>query len=139
MSGLNRPLLGAVAVVASIGMSLAATSPAGAQANSAVLFQNVRIFDGKNSALSAPSSVLVRNGKIEKISAATISAADAQVIDGGQRVLMHLLAPNYRPQQVTDDLASFWRNTYPVVRKELRGRYPRHPWPEDPLSANPKK
>jgi ATP-dependent helicase HrpB len=51
------------------------------------------------------------------------------------KVLLHLLAPNYRPQQVTDDLASFWANTYPVVRKELRSRYPKHAWPDDPLSA----
>ena len=50
-------------------------------------------------------------------------------------VLLHLLAPNYRPQQVTDDLASFWANTYPQVRKELRARYPKHAWPDDPLTA----
>ncbi len=52
-------------------------------------------------------------------------------------LLLHLLAPNRRPQQVTDDLASFWQNTYPQVRKELRGRYPKHAWPEDPLTAQP--
>ncbi|TWU60992.1 ATP-dependent RNA helicase HrpB [Crateriforma conspicua] len=46
-----------------------------------------------------------------------------------------LLAPNGRPQQLTDDLASFWKNTYPQVRKDLRGRYPKHHWPEDPLTA----
>lgn len=51
------------------------------------------------------------------------------------RVLLELLAPNYRPQQVTDDLASFWTNTYPQVRKELRARYPKHAWPEDPRDA----
>ena len=50
-------------------------------------------------------------------------------------ILLHLLAPNHRPQQVTDDLRSFWENTYPVVRKELRRRYPKHAWPEDPWSA----
>ena len=55
----------------------------------------------------------------------------------GCRVLLHLLAPNYRPQQVTDDLASFWANTYPQVRKELRARYPKHAWPEDPWNAPP--
>jgi ATP-dependent helicase HrpB len=60
-----------------------------------------------------------------------------RVAAGRVRVLLHLLAPNYRPQQVTDDLASFWLNTYPQVRKELRARYPRHAWPEDPLSAEP--
>jgi ATP-dependent helicase HrpB len=62
-----------------------------------------------------------------------------RVAGGRVRVLLHLLAPNYRPQQVTEDLASFWANTYPVVRKELRARYPRHAWPEDPLSAVPER
>jgi ATP-dependent helicase HrpB len=57
------------------------------------------------------------------------------VARGKVPVLLHLLAPNYRPQQVTDDLAGFWENTYPDVRKELRARYSKHPWPEDPLSA----
>jgi ATP-dependent helicase HrpB len=54
-------------------------------------------------------------------------------------VLLHLLAPNQRPQQVTDDLSSFWKNVYPRIRKELRARYPKHAWPEDPLSATPQK
>ena len=52
-------------------------------------------------------------------------------------LVLHLLAPNHRPQQVTDDLASFWASAYQEVRKELRGRYPKHHWPEDPLSAPP--
>ena len=61
---------------------------------------------------------------------------DTPRIAGGRvKVLLHLLAPNYRPQQVTDDLASFWRTTYAVVRKELRARYPKHSWPDDPLNA----
>lgn len=62
-----------------------------------------------------------------------------RVAGGRVKVLMHLLAPNYRPQQVTDDLASFWANTYPVVRKELRVRYPKHAWPEDPMTAEPQR
>jgi ATP-dependent helicase HrpB len=62
-----------------------------------------------------------------------------QVAGGRVRVLLHLLAPNYRPQQVTEDLASFWANTYPQVRKELRARYPKHAWPEDPLTASPER
>jgi ATP-dependent helicase HrpB len=57
------------------------------------------------------------------------------VAGGRVRVRLHLLAPNGRPQQVTDDLAGFWERTWPEVRKELRGRYPKHPWPEDPLAA----
>ncbi len=52
-------------------------------------------------------------------------------------VVLHLLAPSYRPQQVTSDLASFWRDAYHVVRKDLRLRYPKHSWPEDPLQAKP--
>ncbi len=62
-----------------------------------------------------------------------------RVAGGRVRVLLHLLAPNYRPQQVTEDLASFWANTYPQVRKDLRARYPKHAWPEDPLSAAPER
>ncbi|MCU0241068.1 MAG: ATP-dependent helicase HrpB, partial [Vicinamibacteria bacterium] len=54
-----------------------------------------------------------------------------------QPVVFDLLAPSGRPVQTTSDLGSFWQRTYPEVRKELRGRYPRHPWPEDPLSAEP--
>lgn len=48
---------------------------------------------------------------------------------------IHLLSPAQRPVAVTQDLASFWKNAYAEVRKDLRGRYPRHPWPEDPLTA----
>jgi ATP-dependent helicase HrpB len=52
-------------------------------------------------------------------------------------VVLHLLAPNGRPQQVTTDLASFWKDVYHVVRKDLRVRYPRHAWPDDPANAPP--
>lgn len=58
-----------------------------------------------------------------------------RVARGRVPVLLHLLAPNNRPQQITDDLASFWKNGYPQVRKDLRGRYPKHAWPEDPMTS----
>jgi len=58
-----------------------------------------------------------------------------KLVQGRVPVLIHLLSPARRPVQVTRDLASFWANTYFEVRKDLKGRYPRHPWPENPLTA----
>ena len=54
----------------------------------------------------------------------------------GEPIRVHLTAPNNRPQQQTRDLASFWRESYPMIRKELRGRYPKHAWPETPTKAD---
>jgi ATP-dependent helicase HrpB len=54
-------------------------------------------------------------------------------------ILLHLLSPAQRPVQVTSDLASFWANGYAIVRKDLRGRYPKHYWPEDPTQAEPSR
>lgn len=62
-----------------------------------------------------------------------------RVAGGRVPVLLHLLAPNHRPQQVTQDLASFWANTYPEVKRELKRRYPKHAWPDDPLTAMPER
>jgi ATP-dependent helicase HrpB len=56
---------------------------------------------------------------------------------GGQPVLLHLLSPAGRPMQVTADLAGFWVRGYPEVKKDLKGRYPKHSWPDDPLQARP--
>lgn len=64
--------------------------------------------------------------------------AETPRLGGGRSpVIFELLAPNGRPVQTTSDLRSFWERTYPEVRRELRARYPKHPWPEDPWRAKP--
>ena len=64
-------------------------------------------------------------------------AATPRIAGGRLGVKLHLLSPAQRPVQVTQDLASFWANTYAEVKKDLKGRYPKHYWPDDPLIAEP--
>jgi ATP-dependent helicase HrpB len=66
-------------------------------------------------------------------------AETPRIAAGRVPVLLHLLGPNFRPVQVTQDLRSFWNTTYAQVRKDLRGRYPKHSWPEDPWKAAPER
>jgi len=66
-------------------------------------------------------------------------ADSPRVMRGTVTVTMHLLSPARRPVQVTQDLAGFWRSSYFDVRKDLRGRYPKHAWPEDPTTAVAKR
>jgi ATP-dependent helicase HrpB len=62
--------------------------------------------------------------------------ADTPVINNGKtRLVLHLLSPGYKPVQVTSDLKSFWNNLYFEVKKELKRRYPKHSWPDDPWTA----
>jgi ATP-dependent helicase HrpB len=66
--------------------------------------------------------------------------ADTPTIANGRvKVLLHLLSPAGRPVQITQDLSAFWNTGYPLVKKDLKGRYPKHPWPDDPWNAAPTK
>jgi ATP-dependent helicase HrpB len=66
--------------------------------------------------------------------------ADTPIIASGRvKILLHLLSPAGRPVQITQDLSGFWNTGYPLVKKDLKGRYPRHPWPDDPWNAVPTK
>ena len=58
------------------------------------------------------------------------------ILNGELPLMIHLLSPAGRPLQITQSLESFWRDVYPEVRKEMKGRYPKHPWPDDPLPTD---
>jgi ATP-dependent helicase HrpB len=97
----------------------------------------------------APESITVPSGNARRLQyaagAAPVLAVKLQelfgladtprIAKGRVAVVLHLLSPAQRPIQVTQDLRGFWERTYPEVKKELKGRYPRHPWPDDPWSA----
>jgi ATP-dependent helicase HrpB len=61
---------------------------------------------------------------------------EAPPVAGGRvKMIVHLLSPAMRPVQITTDLDGFWKNSYHVVKKELKGRYPKHSWPDDPFAT----
>ncbi len=96
--------------------------------------ERIRVPGGSNVRIdySGPQPVLAV--KLQEL----FGLADSPRIAGGKvPVLIHLLSPAGRPLQVTADLKSFWENVYPEVKKEMKGRYPKHPWPDDPWSAEP--
>jgi ATP-dependent helicase HrpB len=100
----------------------------------------------------APSRLLVPSGSLIKLSYFTDGRPPVMEVrlqevfglletptvnEGRNKVIMHLLSPGYKPVQVTQDLRSFWNSAYREVRKELRSRYPKHSWPDDPFTAQP--
>lgn len=97
--------------------------------------ERIEVPSGRRHAIAyepgSPPSVAVQ---IQELFGSTRTPS---VFGGKIPVRLHLLAPNGRPQQITDDLAGFWARTWPEVRRELRARYPKHAWPEDPLTAPP--
>jgi ATP-dependent helicase HrpB len=109
-------------------------------------WQQSRLLDER-----APSSIFVPSGRRIALDYASgeipvlavklqemFGLADTPEIAGGRvKVLLHLLSPGRRPVQITQDLKGFWDNSYRLVKRELKGRYPKHPWPDDPWNAVP--
>ena len=93
---------------------------------------SLAIPSGRQARLDYSSGEPVLAAKLQEL----FGAADTPtVLQGRLPVTVHLLSPAGRPAAITQDLAGFWRGAYQEVRRELRGRYPRHPWPEDPATA----
>lgn len=72
--------------------------------------------------------------KLQEMFGCTITPT---IAGGRQPLLLHLLSPAGRPLQITQDLHHFWQHSYKEIQKEMKGRYPKHPWPDDPLNASP--
>ena len=86
---------------------------------------------------NAHSSVLMPRRRLLRVRLQEcFGLLDTPQVDG-RPVLMELLSPGFKPVQLTSDLRSFWQGTYFEVRKELRRRYPKHAWPDNPLEAEP--
>jgi ATP-dependent helicase HrpB len=106
----------------------------GARRVDALAPTHLAIPSGRSAALDYADERPVLAVKLQEMFGATETPA---VAGGRVPVVLHLLSPAGRPLQVTQDLPHFWRHTYPSVRGEMRGRYPKHPWPEDPMAAPP--
>ena len=99
-----------------------------------LLPERIQVPSGSRIAIDYTSDPPVMAVKLQEM----FGCRETPAVAGGRlRLRLHLLSPARRPLQVTQDLAAFWENGYAEVRKEMRGRYPKHPWPEDPLMAVP--
>jgi ATP-dependent helicase HrpB len=96
--------------------------------------ERLTVPSGRSHAIDYTADPPVLGVKLQELFGLTTTPA---VDEGRVTLVLHLLSPAQRPLAVTGDLAGFWATGYPAVRRELRGRYPKHPWPEDPLAAPP--
>ncbi len=93
---------------------------------------HITVPSGSRRPINYSEPVPVLAVRIQEMFGATATPA---IAEGRMTVKLHLLSPAGRPAQITRDLAGFWMNSYPEVKKELKGRYPKHFWPDDPLHA----
>ena len=102
------------------------------QALATLVPTHIRVPSGSNIRIDYSQNPPVLAVKLQEMFG---SEGQPSILNGQLPLMIHLLSPAQRPLQVTQDLPHFWRHTYADVRKDMRGRYPKHPWPEDPLSA----
>ncbi len=95
---------------------------------------HIRVPSGSRLPVDYSEPVPVLAVRIQEMFGATATPA---IANGRLPVVLHLLSPAGRPAQITRDLAGFWHNSYPGVKKELKGRYPKHVWPDDPVHSTP--
>lgn len=95
---------------------------------------HIRVPSGSNIAIDYENDPPVLAVKLQEMFGATESPS---ILKGKVTLTVHLLSPARRPLQITTDLVGFWKSSYEQVKKEMKGRYPKHPWPDDPMAANP--
>ncbi len=94
---------------------------------------SIKLPAGSNARLDYSQSPPVLAVRLQEMFGCTTTPT----IGRGTAVMLHLLSPARRPLQVTQDLESFWQNSYREVQKDMKGRYPKHYWPDNPLEADP--
>jgi len=104
------------------------------QALDSLFPERFTVPSGSNIRIDYSQSPPVLAVKLQEMFGCTVNPA---VGNGRQSLLLHLLSPARRPLQVTQDLAGFWQGSYHDVKKEMKGRYPKHPWPDNPLESLP--
>ncbi|MCC3861922.1 ATP-dependent helicase HrpB [Pseudemcibacter aquimaris] len=95
---------------------------------------HIKVPSGSNIMIDYDNDPPVLAVKLQEMFGATKSP---RILNGKQPLTVHLLSPARRPLQITTDLVGFWNSSYQDVKKEMKGRYPKHPWPDDPMAANP--
>jgi len=98
--------------------------------------QKIKVPSGSQIAIDYLQSPPVLAVKLQEMFGSEQAPA---ILNGALKLVVHLLSPARRPIQVTQDLLGFWRGSYHEVKKEMKGRYPKHPWPDNPIEASPSK